>query len=350
MEDINSEQLKRDLSFDVYGRFAIIGDIINVNRDNRDRYRILDVGGRGNLLKKFLPKDEVFYLDPNVESDDDNYIEGDGCAIPSEDSSFDFVVSTDVYEHIPPPKRELFLTENLRVARLGVILVAPFYSKERELAEKYANDNYRVISKGDDHVWLKEHIENGLPDKDEVEKYLRSNDYSFQVMYNNDLWLWEHLVCSSYLFLVADKAEKLKELNLFYNEKLYPQDHAENSYRTVYFIKKETDLKDLVLSEGGIDTSLHLEAIRNNFSLLSEVYLEEHALIETLILEGQQKQDVIVEMRKELAELQSIRKEELQSIRKEIDGIVTSYSWRLTRPARVIGRAVQNIIKSVKKT
>ncbi|MHB1326120.1 MAG: hypothetical protein ACYC0L_07960, partial [Thermoleophilia bacterium] len=182
----------------------------------------------------------------------------------------------------------------------------------------------------------------GLPDKDEVEKYLRSNGYSFQVMYNNDLWLWEHLVCSSFLFLVTDKAEKLKELNLFYNEKLYPQDHDENSYRTVYFIKKETDLKDLVLSEGGIDTSLHLEAIRNNFSLLSEVYLEEHALIETLIFEGQQKQDVIVEMRKEL--------EELQSIGKEIDGIVTSYSWRLTRPARVIGRAVQKIIKSVKKT
>jgi len=40
---------------------------------------VLDVGGRRNLLKKFLPTDDVFYLEPFLESSDENFIKGDGC-------------------------------------------------------------------------------------------------------------------------------------------------------------------------------------------------------------------------------------------------------------------------------
>src|SRR5659263_106086 len=112
VELMSDEQLKRELTFDLYGRYAIIRDIINLNKTGQEQLRILDVGGRGNLLKKFLPGDDVSYLDPLVDTDDENYIEGDGCDIPLEDGSFDYVVSSDVFEHIEPSRSCLLYTSD----------------------------------------------------------------------------------------------------------------------------------------------------------------------------------------------------------------------------------------------
>ena len=109
MEKIIDEQLKKEFGFDLYGRYAIIRDIIEKNRSNGEIFRVLDVGGRGNFMKKFLPNDDVYYLDPFVESDDKNFIKGDGCAMPLDDLSFDWVTSADVFEHIQKEKRENFL-------------------------------------------------------------------------------------------------------------------------------------------------------------------------------------------------------------------------------------------------
>ncbi len=273
-EITDEEKLKREFAFDLYGRYAIIRDIINANRQAGERFRVLDVGGRGNIMRRFLPNDEVFYLDPYVESDDDNYIEGDGCNMPLGDESFDFVVSADVFEHIPRELRTKFLEENTRVAKSGAVLVAPFYSEEVYKAEINANESFKMLSGGVDHRWLKEHIDNGLPSEDEIISFLKKNSYSYQRLNNNVLTLWPYL--TSLMFLVSTNFyEEIREaiygFNNFYNTKVFPFDSSEPSYRKIFFIKKSDRLTDLKINNGPISNRLFLEVFKNGMDLVNRV-------------------------------------------------------------------------------
>ena len=274
MEKINDEQLKRELPFDLYGRYAVIRDIINVNRKDNEAFRVLDVGGRGNLLKRFLPNDSVSYLDPLMESEDENFIKGDGCAMPLKDNSFDWVTSADVFEHIPKEKREVFLNENIRVAKKATILVAPFYSAEVVQAEANANENYKTLSRGKDHLWLVEHIENGLPDAVEFEKFLEMKKISFQKLYNNRLFLWQALINVSFLVFEnfsVDIKEEFEDFNYFYNTEIFPYDNQEPSYRKIYFIKKDRNLKNIDTKTKAIDDVVFLNTIAKGFDLVNKI-------------------------------------------------------------------------------
>jgi O-antigen biosynthesis protein len=274
MEIVDDEKLKREFGFDLYGRYAIMRDIINNNRKDSCRFRVLDVGGRGNFLSKFLPSDEVFYLDPFVESNDKNFIKGDGCAMALGDNSFDWVTSADVFEHIPKEKREDFLKENIRVAKLGVVLTAPFNSKEVVLAEINVNENYKKFSGGQDHEWLIEHIENGLPKEEEIEKFLKNKNLNFQKLQNNGLLLWENLLGISFFIgnnQQDDIRKNVEEFNYFYNNNVFSYDNAEPSYRKIYFIKKDPKLNNVNTEEKSIDSELFLNIVKKSIDLLATV-------------------------------------------------------------------------------
>lgn len=275
MNKIDNEQLKREFGFDLYGRYAIIQDIINQNRKSNEKFRILDVGGRGNILSKFLPNDEVFYIDPFVESNDKNFIKGDGCDMLLDNESFDWVTSADVFEHILKDKRRDFLKENLRVAKIGVVLAAPFYSKEVEQAEINANENYKILSNGNDHLWLKEHIQNGLPTMEFIENFLNERKIQFQKIHNNRLFLWQTLI--GFGFLASDNQyefidEKIKKFNYSYNTDVFPFDNQDPSYRKIYFIKKISNLKNIKTESKVIDSELFLKTIKNSFDLAYDIY------------------------------------------------------------------------------
>ena len=282
-EKFEEEILKKELSFDLYGRYAVMRDIINRNRDKDQSFKVLDVGGRGNLMKKFLPKDKVFYLDPYVNTDDSNYIEGDGCAMPLENSSFDWVVSADVFEHIPESKRDDFINENIRVAKMGAILAAPFYSREVKRAEIIANENYKIVSGGKDYIWLKEHIENGLPDEKKLEELIASKNLDFQKIHNNRLFLWEILI-NSVLTVHEDASQKvskdLENFNQKYNNEIFPFDNQEPSYRKIYFIKKQNKLKDLTLENKAIDSSIFLNILGEGTALMNKLNKEKKDLLQ----------------------------------------------------------------------
>ncbi|MHB8923042.1 MAG: glycosyltransferase, partial [Thermoleophilia bacterium] len=338
---MSPEDLKRQFPFDQYGRYATIRDIINTNRQEGQRFRVLDVGGRGNILRQFLPADDVFYLDPNLDEEDANFIAGDGGNIPGEDGGFDFVVSADVFEHIPAVDRKQFIAENLRAAKLAVILAAPFYSPETELAERLANESYKVISRGEDHAWLQEHIANGLPHEREVEDELQAGGYAFQKIANNDLKLWQSLIYAN--FVIHELGEKAYQFNEFYNEQIFPLDHGELSYRKIYFIKKDAGLQDLQLAPGKIDTGLYLEAIRSNYSLLSEVYLQDKDQIAALTQADRQKDLLVAQKAAQLARKQTELEHKYMEVSQrtaELDRVYASKSWQATRPFRVLWRSV----------
>ena len=110
-------QLERRVAFDVFGRYERIREIIDLNRESSRRLKILDVGGNGNLLQLFLPRDEVMYVDLNGTASDSNYIRGNACSLPFLSGAMDWVVSADVLEHVPSKERLQFLDDKLRVAR-----------------------------------------------------------------------------------------------------------------------------------------------------------------------------------------------------------------------------------------
>ena len=246
----NLLELKRKYSFDMYARYACIRDIINQNRKGKKQFQILDVGGRGNILVNFLQDDQVFYLDTHIEKDSSNFIEGDGCNMPLEDRSFDWVVSADVYEHIKSESRIQFLNEQIRVAREGVILTAPFHSEDVVQAEINVAEIYRLLTGGQEHPWLREHFENGLPSERELENHIEQLGMEYQKIPNNSLAYWEILqsVCVNIEKNYSDgMACDVGDFNFYCNNMLYPFDIADKSYRKVYFIKKTKTLKNLTL-------------------------------------------------------------------------------------------------------
>jgi len=286
MKNINDKELKQMLYFDQYSRYAIIRDIINLNRVGSLKLKILDVGGIGNYLSKFLPNDDVFYLDPYLRSSDPNFIKGDGCNMTFDDECFDWVVSADTFEHIPLSKKKSFLKENIRVSKSGVVLAAPFYTKEIETIEKRVNQSFKRISKGKGHKWLEEHIKFGLPKEIMVEKFLEKANYNYQKISHNNLILWEilmniELFCSVNYTKEIDP--EIRRFNYFYNKYIYPFDFGRASYRKIYFIKKRRYLKDLNINTKELKPTILFNSINLGINALQSIYIEKVSQQEKIV-------------------------------------------------------------------
>lgn len=230
----------RDLPFDLYTRNVIISEFVAAIRD-RESLNILDVGGKSGLLSDFLPEDNVLVLDVLPPSpEEDNYVHGNIFAPPFQAGSFDVVVSSDVFEHIPPTDRNTAVLEMLRLSKNFVVLGAPFYSEYAKDAEERANDFF-AASAGRPHPWLEEHIRNGLPSKLEFETFLQENGYEFTFVNSNNLQHWltlQHFIFSAYLYGIPE--DEVNAVYRYYNENFVELgDFQEPTYRTLYLIGKE---------------------------------------------------------------------------------------------------------------
>ena len=95
-----------------------------------------------------------------------------------------FVVTTRC-EHIPPQDREKFVSELKRVSKKRVILSFPLGTETHIRAEKELKDFLK--KRGERVDYLEEHIANGLPTLQELEKILK--DYYFQVFFGENFRL-----------------------------------------------------------------------------------------------------------------------------------------------------------------
>jgi cyclopropane fatty-acyl-phospholipid synthase-like methyltransferase len=95
---------------------------------------------------------------------------GDALALPFDDRSFDVAVSLDMLEHIPSDLRGQALRELVRVSRRAVVVGcpcgAPALAADRRLARFYGRVRRPVPA------WLREHLDNGLPEPHELEQAL----------------------------------------------------------------------------------------------------------------------------------------------------------------------------------
>jgi len=254
--------------FDLYQRTRDIREIVEIisQKTGKEKLRILDVGGyrveaedRDDLLlREFLPQHEIIALDM-IPSSISGYVQGDGTALPFKDKSFDVVVTSDVYEHVLPEGRNAFVENLLRVSGEFVILGAPFYSVENTLAEKIIFEFIRKVLHSE-HTQLKEHIENRLPDADELASLIKNNGRQFISFSsgNRDRWVFMMLL-KHYLMSIPDTKELDTMLDRYYNMSLYESDHSGQGYRTVFVISSQEHDKNGIL-----------EAVQDHFKTYSE--------------------------------------------------------------------------------
>jgi hypothetical protein len=319
----------KDLPFDQYSRQKIVANLINNLRNREERFTILDVGGYKGKTREFFPKDKVTILDV-FDVKEEDYIKGDGTKLNLKNDSSDFVVSFDVLEHIPKLHRANFIKECARVAKNGFFLCCPFENGTGVAteAEKNLNAIYSDLQ-GREHDWLKEHIENGLPDTTTIEATLTKNNLSFTKMFSNKIDNWVALQTA---FFLSDALEVVSieagKLNHYYNQNLKTMERGSNSnnaYRVIYFISQNkvminkveksfaSWLKDASKKEGSIGTKLPKS--------LSEIIKTK------LAAENEILRDQLREMT-----------ERTELLRKELEAIRNSTSWKVTKPLRTASR------------
>lgn len=218
------------LPFDQYQRYKLVADLVERVRPGKRPLRILDVGGRTALLRKFLPDDRVELVDVEVSNERDLVL-GSGGALPFLDGSFDVVAAFDTLEHVPPEFREDFVRECARVAGRHVILAGPYRTPEVDEAEEilvgFMDDKLGVK-----HRYLAEHREYGLPVRAQTEQWLGDAGGRVMSVGHANLDRWLVLMC---LELYLDNDPLLRDLAqrffAFYNRSMYSSDHGGAVYR-----------------------------------------------------------------------------------------------------------------------
>lgn len=184
--------------YDIYERHRFIAS--NLSPD----WRVIDVGGELKNLSYFS---ENKIVEANLSSGDIVY---NGERLPVDDNSYEAVVSIDVLEHVPYQKRLSFIKDLVRVASQKVILSAPYGTRAHLRLEKKALES--MISKGRDDKYLREHVINGLPQKNEIEKLILAQ----KKLRQNKLVFSGNIYFSSFLFKIHNSEIKLPVIGRLY--------------------------------------------------------------------------------------------------------------------------------------
>jgi Methyltransferase domain len=244
-----------DFPFDQYQRYRITQEIVNMIRLHLDRPRlhVLDVGGFFRTIigedilpiTEFLPDDDVVAVDM-TQGKLPSYVLGSGASLPFADGSFDVITTCDTLEHVPPAARFAFVEELLRVTSRYVILAAPFDDERTRLAEQIIFD-YDKIFYGVEQPQLKEHAENGLPDRDEVRGWLDRSGYLYVDFASGYLHHWlPMMLLKHYLFGFQEAIQLHIRVDRYYNLNFYHLDHRTPAYRHVFLVSKAKEDTDLL--------------------------------------------------------------------------------------------------------
>ncbi len=248
------ESAMHEMPFDQFGRYHMTREAVDACRQalGQQRLSILDVGGfyedNGTPtlpIKRFLPDDDVTVLDV-VECTLPGYVRGDGAALDFGDAHFDLVISADTLEHIPQSRRVAFWHELLRVARHGVILLAPFGTTEVEAAETLLFEYIKVELRAE-HQQLKEHREYVLPRLDQWLRFLQQEGIRAQSYPTGYLHAWLGMMLIKHLLLRIDPGPTAQHLvDSYYNQSFFATERRNPAYRHLIVAEKTAGLVDAV--------------------------------------------------------------------------------------------------------
>lgn len=144
----------------------------------REDLRVLEIGSGSGGVAAYVEHPIVgvdtrfdrtaLLVQPNLEP-----VEASATDLPFGDGSMDVVLSLEMLEHLPAADRRQVLAEMYRVCIPGGRIVLTFPSGEgARVLDRWLNDSFRQRN-GIDHPWVIEHLEEGVPDHEQVERELR---------------------------------------------------------------------------------------------------------------------------------------------------------------------------------
>lgn len=357
--------------FDQYQRYKNAEQIINAIRKNGECFKILEVGsGEFNHLEKFLPDDNITYLDivlPEEKKNHPSYRLGDASNLDFEDDAFDIIVALDVYEHVPRERRADFLSEIVRVSSRLFVIGAPFDTGEVKETERRVNRAYRAYSHRN-HPWLIEHIENGLPVLEETIEYLKQSEYEITAYSHGNLNVWERLM-NIHLFsgISQELVTFADQIFDYYNNCHFPVDYSETDYRQFIVGTKNKETYRVEKKEGSEELFEQLTLLEKQFwALCSEAGHTQQ--LEALYKESlkekekeiEKKAETIKEWNQKAAQLEEELehykthyraamsqseelKRQLQNVTQCYNEILDSECWKITKPLRFVLRWLKTV-------
>lgn len=335
------------LPFDQFSRQYEVAKMIDSMRGSKAKtFTILDVGGHKGQTTAFQYQDKVTILDVFDEVYE-NYVRGDATNMSFADNSFDFVTSFDVLEHIPREVRTAFVNEALRVSKRGVFIAAPADGADGAVtATETALNSYYQTLHGQEHRWLKEHIDYKIPTVDEMNELLQSDTRYVVSMPNNILSDWQ--VMQSLIF-ASSKNSDLADLTSAATKRYNSVDHTvpvgQIGYRRIYFVTYDKKMHDTVSA-----LIKNTQKKQDSSPLISQdlvtVIMDEASRVTS---EHKKLQAVVSEQ--QLVHDQHVRSLEatVRQLESDIHAIYTSSSWKVTNPLRSVRSAVKKVTDKSKK-
>lgn len=342
---------KNRLPADLYSRNTLYGILIKNILDNRKAHEnsqslnILDVGGYEGKLGWFLPQHTKLTIldrkDP-PEKAKTNYVKGDATQMPFNEGEFDLVISSDLLEHLDENDREQAFREMLRVSKRHIILAAPFDSIYNRKAEEFINTQFKENT-GQDHPFLIEHIQKGLPELEQLEIVMAEQGLSYLKIGegNIDNWLLQQLTTGASLNTPLQGAipENFQTFNEFFNENLTELGNFRSpTYRTILFCDKEKpvnrrEILEVIEENNNFHTTTHFLAQKKAFDEMRWIL----TMKDKEILEKEEK---AVEAYQKVSELEDRLENEWESSREKEQKIKLLHS-QLTEMQDILGEKEQ---------
>jgi len=203
--DISSRlPIKEEMDHNQYFRFYTLSSAIR-RITHRNHVSVLDVGGGQGQLAQFIPEATYILAEPT-----ENGISG--MNLPFSDKSIDYVIACHVLEHIPCNRRDQFLDHLLSKAKIGLILINPFYNEKT-----FVDERLKLIIEITGADWAKEHLECTLPKIEMIQEYATTRGLECTIQPNGTLTTSMAMVLVSYFAHKAGLPEDLKKVNRFLN-------------------------------------------------------------------------------------------------------------------------------------
>lgn len=348
------ERALLDLPFDQYSRQYLVRQLVDkALRGPKQALKIIDLGGHKGKTGDFFPTDKVTILDVFDERYK-GYVKGDATNMTFKDNAFDIACSFDVFEHIPRSKRQSFVSEALRVSRLGVFIAMPVDDDSETVshAEKTLNELHRSLY-GEDHRWLKEHIDYRIPNEAEVESLLRKAGAHFVSLSSNQITDWQLL--QTMIFAAARNplmTGPAQELNEWYNKHLGELETGVGpGYRHIYFVTRDEAACAKVKAVLEKLFAAPSKSEKSNYVPVHQAVLDKAmeaiAAASASFLTALKQKDEAEEARaREVAELHKQLQNQDQDnivLHDQLKAVYASTSWRVTKPLRALMRLLRKI-------
>lgn len=169
----------------------------DIGKNHKKGEKILELGSEITGITTYLKK-QVTGLDTDFDYSRRNKflkpVKGSVIKIPFTDRSFEYVVSVDMLEHIPPELRKKAIEEMTRVTKKKLYLAFPCGERSAKIDREL--NRYYKKKHGVDYQYLQEHVSLGLPKEEEVVKHLKSQRgfAKLEIKPNTNILIWNLLL------------------------------------------------------------------------------------------------------------------------------------------------------------